>query len=254
MFKRLIPIPIPIHNHTTYHITYTMTSTSSDPSTISGSGQRPLFHGNVGPSLRTFTEAASAPAAHVRILNALSHDHRELESHSRHILTSTDPDEQNRYQNQFTWELARHAIGEELVVYPAIAKHVNDGQRIADKDRAEHQSIKEQLKAFQGLKPGDPAFLPTLRGMLDDLEHHFRQEEREELVWLEEALSQAESEALARSFERTKLFVPSRSHPMAPSKPPFETVVGLLAAPMDKVADIFRKWPHPGQLEKKGTK
>lgn len=230
-----------------------MTTASSDPSTISGPSQ-PLFRGNIGPPLRTFTDAASAPAAHVRILPALAHDHRELESHSKRILNSTDADEQTRYQNQFTWELARHAIGEELVVYPALAKHVKDGQRIADKDRDEHQGIKEQLKVFQGLSADDPAFLPTLRGMVGDLEHHFKEEEEEDLVLLEEALSQAESEALTRSFERTKLFVPSRSHPMAPDKPPFETVAGLLAAPMDMVADIFRKWPHPGQEETKETK
>lgn len=252
MFKRLIPIPN--HHITTHPPIPTMTTASSDPSTTSGPAQHPFFRGNVGPPLRTFTDAARAPAALVRILNALAQDHRELESHSKRILSSTDTDEQTRYQNQFTWELARHAIGEELIVYPAIAKHVKDGQRIADKDRDEHQSIKEQLKAFQGLKPGDPAFLPTLQAMAGDLEHHFRQEEDEDLVLLEEALSRAESEALARSYERTKIFVPSRSHPMAPNKPPFETVVGLLAAPMDMVADIFRKWPHPGQVEKNAMK
>lgn len=166
-------------------------------------------------------------------------------------MNSTDADEQTRFQNQFTWELARHAIGEELVIYPAIAKHVNDGQHIADKDRDEHQSIKEQLKAFQSLSPGDPRFIPTLQAMMDDMERHFQQEESADFVLLEEALSQADSEALTRSFERTKMFVPSRSHPMTPDKPPFETVVGLLTAPMDKVADIFRRWPHTSESEQK---
>lgn len=246
IFERIIPI----HTSLTPQ-SVPMTTPSSDTATSSGPSSHPFFRGNVGPPLRTFTDAAAAPAAHVRILAALKHDHNELESHGQHILKSTSPDEQTRYANQFTWELARHAIGEELVVYPAIAKHVPDGQRIADKDREEHQGIKEQLKRFQGLSASDPQFLPTLQAMMHDLEHHFRQEETLDLVLLEEVLSQADSEALTRSLERTKLFVPSRSHPEAPNKPPFETVVGLLTAPVDTLADIFRKWPDSGEVEKK---
>ena len=98
----------------------------------------------------------------------------------------------------------------------------------------------------------DPQFKPVLQGLLEDLQRHIEQEERGDLVQLEEKLSKAESEALTRSLERTKMFVPSRSHPTVPDKPPFETAVGLLTAPVDMVADLFRKWPHPGDVEAKG--
>lgn len=49
---------------------------------------------------------------------------------------------------------------------------------------------------------------------------------------------------MAKSFGRTKAFVPSRSHPSADEKPPFETAMGLLAAPIDHIADLFRKFPN----------
>ena len=32
-------------------------------------------------------------------------------------------------------------------------------------------------------------------------------------------------------------------HPSAPDKPPFETIVGLMSAPIDKVMDMFAKFP-----------
>lgn len=48
---------------------------------------------------------------------------------------------------------------------------------------------------------------------------------------------------MAESFGRTKAFVPSRSHPNAGEHPPFEIVMGLLTAPIDHVADPFRKFP-----------
>jgi hypothetical protein len=51
-----------------------------------------------------------------------------------------------------------------------------------------------------------------------------------------------ESEDLAASFNNTKAFVPSRSHPSAPDDGgPFETVAGLMAAPLDRLGDLFRK-------------
>ncbi|KAJ5155903.1 hypothetical protein N7492_008706 [Penicillium capsulatum] len=226
-----------------------MTTTSSNAGTNAfapGPSPSTIGRGNIGPPLRTFTDAAAAPAAHIRILPAIQHEHRELSSHSHKILNSTDPDEQTRYQNQFTWELARHSIGEELVIYPEIASRLPGGQAMADQARAEHQVVKEQLKTFQGLPSTDPRFVPTLKALMEDLERHMRHEEEEELVLLEDALSQADSEALTRSLDRTKMFTPSRSHPLSPSKPPFETAAGLLTAPIDRVADLFRKWPHPG--------
>lgn len=73
-----------------------------------------------------------------RISDAIKTDHRELEEYYNNILTSTDPDEKTRFQNQFTQELARHSYGEELVVYPAFEKYLANGKPMADRDREEH--------------------------------------------------------------------------------------------------------------------
>jgi len=189
-----------------------------------------------------------------RISDAIKKDHREIESYYEQIVGTSDETEQRKYQNQFTWELARHSIGEELVVYPAFEKYVSNGVELADKDRQEHQSVKEQLKIFQNLKPSDPQFIPTIKALMEDLSQHIKEEETNDLPKLEEALSQEESEKYSTSFGRTKMFVPSRSHPSAPDKPPYETVVGLLAAPIDHLADLFRKWPHTSGMPNPSTK
>lgn len=76
-----------------------------------------------------------------RLIDAIKQDHREIESYYDRINKSTNRDEQTQYQNIFTWELARHSIGEELVVYPALEKRVREGNILADKDRDEHQSV-----------------------------------------------------------------------------------------------------------------
>jgi hypothetical protein len=77
-----------------------------------------------------------------------------------------------------------------------------------------------------------------------DLTEHMKEEEEHDLIALDGGLNAADAEGLAKTFERTKMFVPSRSHPSAPSKPPFETVVGLMAAPMDHLGDLLRKFPE----------
>lgn len=76
------------------------------------------------------------------ISDAIKKDHREINEYADNIRQAQDDDTRTRWQNQLTWELARHSIGEELVVYPAFAKHLGErGQQMADKDRAEHQTV-----------------------------------------------------------------------------------------------------------------
>ncbi|KAJ5398473.1 hypothetical protein N7465_008962 [Penicillium sp. CMV-2018d] len=205
------------------------------------------------PTLRR-TFAISSIAMASTISDAIKKDHREIKSYYENIINTSDETEQVRWQNQFTWELARHSIGEELVVYPALEKYVSGGVDIANKDRQEHQTVKEQLKKFQNLKPSDSQFTPTLKALMNDLSQHIKEEEADDLPKLEEVLSQEESEKYSTSFGRTKMFVPSRSHPSAPDKPPYETVVGLLAAPIDHLSDIFRKWPHTSGMPNPSTK
>lgn len=76
-----------------------------------------------------------------RISEAIKTDHREIEDYYNKILSSATETEKTKWQNQFTWELARHSIAEELVVYPQFEKSLPDGLAMADKDRKEHQSV-----------------------------------------------------------------------------------------------------------------
>lgn len=197
-----------------------------------------------------------------KISDEIKTDHRELRGWYDKIVNPANEDEQVRAQNQFAWELARHSVGEELVVYPAMEQHVSGGKELADRDRQEHQvvcltpgnrkgqtynadgkQVKEVLKQFQNMSPSDANYMPTIKNLMENLSKHMKEEEIEDLVKLDKALSQDQKESLGKSFDRTKAFVPSRAHPSAPSKPPFETAVSLLTAPIDHVADLFRRFP-----------
>ncbi|KAJ5795924.1 uncharacterized protein N7518_004464 [Penicillium psychrosexuale] len=179
----------------------------------------------------------------VRISDVIKDDHRKLESYYNIIVNSEDQDEQTRYQNQFTWELARHAVAEELVVFPALEK-LRAGKEQLDDDRREHKALKEMLNVFQDLNSSDPRFFPTITLLMEGLAQHMKDEEANELAILEESLTSDESEKLAESLSRTKIFVPSRSHPHDLDNPRYETAVDLLTAPLDHLQDLFRRWPE----------
>jgi hemerythrin superfamily protein len=76
------------------------------------------------------------------ISDAITKDHRELKDYYNEVVNSTDLDHQERYGNQFTWELARHSVGEELIVYPAFEKYLGSkGKEMAEDDRKEHHRV-----------------------------------------------------------------------------------------------------------------
>lgn len=85
---------------------------------------------------------ASNPTFMSTISAAIKGDHRDLETYYNEVVGSSDPDYQQRYGNQFVWELARHSVAEELVVYPAMEKYLGQkGKDLADHDRQEHHEV-----------------------------------------------------------------------------------------------------------------
>jgi len=182
------------------------------------------------------------------ISDAIIKDHRELEQYSSEVFNSSDHDHQQRFGNQFVWELARHSIAEELIVYPAFEHHLGQkGHEMAEEDRKEHHRIKEMLKDFQNTSASSPDYVPKLKEIWKVLGDHIKEEEEHDLPTLESALKSAasgESENMAKKFDLTKKFVPTRSHPSAGENPYFESAMGMLAAPIDRIADMFRKFPE----------
>ncbi|USP76444.1 hypothetical protein yc1106_03718 [Curvularia clavata] len=214
---------------------------------------RPAISGAVRPQVIRLTIGSRLASTHTpsTISEAITRDHRDLRKYYDEIVDNKD--HQDRYGNQFRWQLARHSVAEELLVYPAFEKYLGDaGKAQADHDREQHHKIKVLLKEFQNLNAVDDAFVPKLEEIWTELEHHIEEEESKDLPDLEKALSSrpirgssdGSSESLVKEFERTKAFVPSRSHPAAGENPYFESAIGMLATPIDRIADLFRKFPY----------
>jgi hypothetical protein len=100
------------------------------------------IHRHIRPQTPRFLSAAPLETMSA-ISNAVKKDHKEIRAYYNNIINAKDNDEATRWQNQFTWELARHAIAEELVVYPSFIKTLGEqGKQMSDKDRAAHQTVR----------------------------------------------------------------------------------------------------------------
>lgn len=77
------------------------------------------------------------------ISEAIGADHKAIDSYADEIKSSETLDDKIKWRNQFTWALARHAISEELTLYPAMEKHLGqEGIELTNKDREQHQAVR----------------------------------------------------------------------------------------------------------------
>ncbi|KAG8771725.1 hypothetical protein FRC16_005859 [Serendipita sp. 398] len=130
-------------------------------------------------------------------------------------------------------------------------KHLGEeGMSLANEDREQHQIVKELLYKLDSLTPGTSEHHDTLKEVIDHLKPHNDSEEINDLPRLEQALGKEASKEAAAAFSRTKKFVPTRAHPSAPNKPPYETLVGFLALPIDRLKDLFASFPTEDMKER----
>lgn len=70
--------------------------------------------------------------------------------YGEYVKNTGNPEAQARWAHQLTWEVARHAVGEELVVYPLMEKHLGlKGRQLADNDRGDHIVHLAPLHVFE---------------------------------------------------------------------------------------------------------
>ena len=185
------------------------------------------------------------------ILDQITHDHNQAKlffSEYEKYRERANFEEANKWYHQWSWEIARHSIAEELIVYPAL-KNKMPVERV-DGNLSEHQEVKENLSKLEKLSIETEEFHRIMIATQNSLVEHMKKEEEEQLPEFERLSTHEEIEAIVKKFERRKAIVPTRSHPNAPINPYLESLVGLLAAPLDKLKDMFSDFPSQGEVEK----
>ncbi|KAJ3049186.1 hypothetical protein HK097_009799 [Rhizophlyctis rosea] len=145
------------------------------------------------------------------IVDAVIDDHKEIQAYyEQYLANAGNAHEQQKWANQLIWEVARHSVAEELVLYPLLEKKLPDGKALADKDRAQHAEAKKDLYELEKLKAGTHEFDALIAKTIRDLREHIKEEEQIDLPKLQTAISAEESLKVGKEFQRTKHLVPTR--------------------------------------------
>lgn len=184
------------------------------------------------------------------LLELILDDHKEIRAFCKQV-QSTEPSEAIKWMHQLTWEVARHSVAEELILYPLMEKELGaKGKQMADDSREDHQRIKEDLQFLESATTlEDPQYMSRYVKMADELLEHLDKEEREDIAHVRQNVSEEELMKSAKDFKRTKHFVPTRPHPEMSQNPLFETPYSLIVTPLDKLRDMFRSFPDHDKVE-----
>jgi hemerythrin superfamily protein len=175
------------------------------------------------------------------VIDVLVTDHREVEELFTEFETLPPEahDRRKTISEQVVIELVRHAIAEEMYVYPAIRKHLPDGAEIAEHEISEHNEAEVTMKRIEKYKHDDPKLDAEMRELIRVIRHHVSEEEGDVFPKLAAAMGRSELERLAGVVQAAKKVVPTRPHPLAPDHPPFNKLLGPGQGLVDRVRDAL---------------
>ncbi len=146
---------------------------------------------------------------------------------------------------ELTYELVRHEVAEEEVVYPAVRHYVDGGDDLADMRIAEQSKAEELLAEIEKvgvMSPEFPAMFSTLRS---EVLAHAEAEEQSVFPELSSAVKADELFTLGQRYNLARRTAPTHPHPHAPDTPPGNLVMGPVAAVVDRVRDAVRGVSSP---------
>jgi hemerythrin superfamily protein len=173
------------------------------------------------------------------VIDVLTADHRDVTALIGEIWTIRDPMMRRDLTDTAISELVRHAVAEEMYVYPAMREHLPDGDKAVAHDTEEHQELEEAMKDLEGLEVEDPRFDQTLRRLETMLADHIQDEESEQFPELRQRIPRDDLVAMAAKVERAKKLAPTRPHPSAPHSELFHKIAGPGVGLVDRLKDLI---------------
>ena len=171
------------------------------------------------------------------VVDVLTSDHRDVTALIGEIWTIKDPMIRRDLTDTAISELVRHAVAEEMYVYPAMRKHLPDGDKAVEHDTEEHKELEHKMKDLEALDASSPEFDAKLAELAEILADHVQDEESEQFPELRRRIPREELVELAGKVETAKKLAPTRPHPGAPNNQVFHKLVGPGVGLVDRLRD-----------------
>ena len=134
-------------------------------------------------------------------------------------------------------EESKHETIEEMYFWPAVRKHLPDGDKLADQAISQEQEGKELLAKLDKLDADNPEFTRLIGEFIKAARDHIAFEETRVWPALRAAMTEAESAGLGDKLAQAKKTAPTRPHPHAPDSPGALKAAGPVAAAADRARD-----------------
>ncbi|MEU7983055.1 hemerythrin domain-containing protein [Micromonospora sp. NPDC049081] len=178
------------------------------------------------------------------VVDVLTADHHEIETIFAELESRQGSAEhRRRLADVMIAELVRHAVAEEMYVYPTARRALPDGDQLAEHEIAEHAVAERTLKELEPLDPSDARFEPLISHLTKSIRHHVKEEEAELFPRLRAAVAHEELVELADRVQAAKGHLPTRPHPGAPDHPPANRLLNPGAGLVDRIRDALSGRP-----------
>jgi hemerythrin superfamily protein len=182
------------------------------------------------------TESTHGGAAE-DVVDILRADHREMLELIGQVEHTADAGQRRDLVDTVIAEVMRHAVAEEMYVYPAIEEHVPDGAEAVEHDKREHAELVQVMKQLEDVDASDPAFMERVRRFEGMLRHHVDDEESDQFPQLRAHVSGERLVELGAKVQTAKKLAPTRPHPSAPHSELFHKTVGPGVGLIDRLRD-----------------
>ncbi|MGW1729195.1 hemerythrin domain-containing protein [Streptomyces sp. NPDC002306] len=173
------------------------------------------------------------------VIEELMADHREVDEMFGQIQAMTGGTRELRdLVDEVTIEIVRHSVAEEQYLYPAVREHIEDGDRIADKEIADHGRVEKILKQLEKTDADDLPGNPLLPQLMDEVIAHVQDEEDNLFPMLRQACSSDMLDDLGDKVRRAKSMAPTRPHPSAPDTAPANKLLAPGIGLVDRARDF----------------
>jgi hemerythrin-like domain-containing protein len=153
------------------------------------------------------------------------------------IKRSSDDRERRDLADTLIAEIMRHAVAEEMYVYPAIEEHVRGGSDYVEHDKQEHNEIVNVMKDMEDVDSSSQDFLDLVDQLEQLLRNHASDEESDQFPKLRQNIPREKLVEMGRDVEKAKKLAPTRPHPSAPHSELFHKIVGPGVGMVDRLMD-----------------
>ena len=180
------------------------------------------------------------------VFEVLGADHAQV----KHMLTAredspnqatgADPEvlaARGQVAQRLVMDSSRHEAAEEQYFWPAVRRHLNDGDDLASEAISQESEAKEVLAKLDKLDSSEPEFDHLIAEFIPAARQHIAFEENQVWPKLRQALTAEQARDLGEKIHAAEESGPTRPHPHTPADPAVLKTVGSAAAVVDHLRD-----------------